>query len=394
MFYDIEKTEKIDDYTVKITLSEPNAAMLTSLAMFTTCIVSPASAEKWKEDSFKHPVGTGPFKFVEWVKDDHITLEAFDDYWDGRPKIDKLIFKVIPDPSVRVLSLEKGEIQGMEYPNPEHLKGIRNNPNLKLLEQPGMNVGYLAMNCWNETPGFEKPFGDKRVRQAINHAINKEEIIKYLYKGTAIVAKNPMPPCLWGYNDEIQDYEYNPEKAKELLAEAGYPDGFETTLWVMPVSRPYMFDPSKIAEAIQADLANVGIKAEIYQVEWGTYLEKTEAGEHPMCLLGWTGDNGDPDNFLNVLLGKNSAIIGSSGNHAFYRDDDVQELLTKALRTYDEGERVKLYEQAQVIIHEDAPWVCLAHANQILAFREDVYGFTLHPTSRKFFYHVWYGPEE
>jgi peptide/nickel transport system substrate-binding protein len=150
-----------------------------------------------------------------------------------------------------------------------------------------------------------------------------------------------------------------------------------------------MFDPTKIAEAIQANFANVGVKAEIYQVEWGTYLEKTESGEHPLCLLGWTGDNGDPDNFLNVLLGKNSAVIGSSGNFAFYRDDDVQELLTKALGTYDEEERAKLYEQAQVIIHEDAPWVCLAHANQILAFREDVQGFTLHPTSRKFFYHVW-----
>jgi len=277
----------------------------------------------------------------------------------------------------------------MEYPSPDDIDRIKANPKLQLLTQPGLNVGYVAMNMWDQTPGFEKPFGDVRVRRAISYAINKEEIVKYLYKGTAIVAKNPIPPIMWSYNDEIEDYEYNPAKAKKLLAEAGYANGFETTLWAMPVSRPYMFDPRKIAEAIQSDLKAVNIDAKIYSVEWGTYLQKTEAGEHPMCLLGWTGDNGDPDNFIYVLLDKDAATIGSAGNVSFYKNEALHLLNIEARQTYDRKKRAELYKAAQVIIHHDVPWVPLAHATQMLAFKKNIHGYVLHPTSRKFFYPVW-----
>jgi len=380
VFGAVEKTEKVDDYTVKITLKEKFAPFLTTMAMFTAFIVSPTSAEKWGEEWYAHPVGTGPFKFVEWIKDDHITLEKFDDYWGEKPKIDKLIFKVIPDASVRLLELQQGNVQGMEFPNPDDLEKIKSDPNLKLLSQPGLNIGYLAMNMGEDTPGYDPHFGDVRVRRAVSYAINKKDIVKHLYKGTAVPAKNPLPPTLWGYNDEIEDYEYNPEKAKELLAEAGYPDGFETNLWAMPVARPYMFDPQKIAEAIQADLEKVGIKAKIVSYDWGTYLQKTEAGEHAMCLLGWTMDYPDPDNILYVLLDKDAATVGSAGNVAFYRNDKVHELNMKAKKTYDRKEREKYYKEIQEIIHEDAPWVCLAHANQMVVFRNNVKGFKLYPT--------------
>jgi len=389
MFDYVDKVEAIGPYTVKIYLKEPNASFMTSLAMFTVCIVSPRSAAIYEADSFKHPSGTGPFKFVEWLKDDHITLEAFEDYWRERPKLDKLIFRVIPDPSARLIALEKGEIDGMEYPDPEQIQRIISNPEIKLLTQPGMNVGYMAMNMGEDTDGFETPFGDVRVRRAINHAINKEEIVKYLYQGTAIVAKNPIPPVMWGYNDEIAGYEFNPEKAKKLLAEAGYPNGFETTLWAMPVSRPYMFDPRKIAEAIQSYLLEVGVDAKIHSEDWGTYLQKTEAGKHPMCLLGWTGDNGDPDNFIYVLLDKDAATVGSAGNVAFYRSDELHEINIEARQNYDMEVRTSLYKKAQEIIHRDAPWVCLAHSTQMIAFKNEVQGYILHPTSRKFFYPVW-----
>ncbi|WP_438318337.1 ABC transporter substrate-binding protein [Candidatus Caldatribacterium sp. SIUC1] len=389
MFNYVKDVEKVDDYTVRITLSQPNASFLTSMAMFTVAIVSPTACEKYKGDFFKNPVGTGPFKFVEWVKDDHMTVEAFEDYWGGRPYLDRIIFRVIPDPSVRLLELEKGSIHCMEYPNPDDLERIAKNPDLVLLELPGINVGYLAMNMGEDTPGFQKPFGDVRVRRAINHAINKKAIVEHLYKGTAVPAKNPIPPTMWGYNDDIEDYEYDPERAKALLAEAGYPNGFETTLWVMPVSRPYMFDPPKIAEAIQADLEEVGIRANISTVEWGTYLQETEAGKHPMCLLGWIGDNGDPDNFLYVLLDKDNAIVGSAGNVAFYRNDELHEILIKAQQTYDQKEREALYRKAQEIIHNDAPWVPLAHAKLQMVFRKNVKGFVLHPLDRKYFQSVW-----
>lgn len=406
MFSDIEKVEKIDDYKVRIVLSRPNAAIMTSLAMFTVAIVSPANAENWKEDAFKNPVGTGPFKFVEWVKDDHITVEAFEDYWRGAPKLDKVIYRVITDPSARLLAIQAGEIHGMEFPDPASLNTIQSNTNLQLLTAPGMNVGYLALNCgygyedtnrngmrdsdepWVKTPGYFEPFTNKTVRQAINYAIDKNSIVTNLYKGTAIVAKNGMPPFMLGYNDDIVDYPYDPDMARELLTNAGYPNGFNTTFWVMPVSRPYMFDPTKIGEAIQGYLAAVNINVEIFQIDWSTYLERTQAGEHPMCLLGWTGDNGDPDNFMNVLYGANQCTLGTAGNVAFYNNTEVQDLLSAALQNYDIDKRARLYEEAQEIIHEDAPFVYLAHANQNLVFMKKVQGFVLNPTARYFFYPV------
>ena len=408
MFSDIEKVEKVndDDYKVRIVLKKPNAAMLTSLAMFTVAIISPTNAEEWGEDMFKHPVGTGPFKFVEWVKDDHITLEKNEDYWRTPPKLDKLIFRVIEDPSSRLLAIQANEIHGMEYPDPASFDIIEADNDLQLLTQAGMNVGYLAMNTgygyydanengvrdddepWVKTPGYFEPLTNRSVRLAINHAINKTDIVENLYKGTAIVAKNGMPPFMLGYNDDIEDFTYDPELAKDLLTEAGYPNGFNSTLWVMPVSRPYMFDPPKIGEAIQSYLAAVNITVDLYQIDWSTYLEETENGDHPMCLLGWTGDNGDPDNFMNVLYGANSASIGTAGNVAFYNNYDVQDYLTEALQTYDPDTRAELYEMAQVQIHEDAPFVYLAHATQNIVFLKNVKGYVLNPTERKFFYPV------
>jgi peptide/nickel transport system substrate-binding protein len=406
MFYDIDRAEKIDDYTVKIYMKNTNASIMLSLAMFTANIVSPANAEKWGEDAFAHPVGTGPFKFVEWVKDDHITLEAFDDYWKGRPRLDKLIFRVIPDASARLLALETGEVYGIEYPNPADFDRIRSNSDLVLMSEPGMNVGYMAMNSgygyrdanengirdnnepWVKTPGYYEPLTKKEVRQAINMAIDKESIVRDLYMGTASVAKNGMPPFMLGYNDDVEDWPYDPERAKQLLAQAGYPNGFEVTLHVMPVSRPYMFDPPKIGEAIQSYLAAVGIKVNFYQVDWGTYLQETEEGKHQMCLLGWTGDNGDPDNFMNVLYGPNATSIGAAGNYGFYNDMEAQALLTEALQSFDLDLRAENYQKVQEMIHESANWVYIAHSNQSLAFRKNVKGYKLHPTSRKFFYPV------
>jgi ABC-type transport system substrate-binding protein len=408
MYYDVDKMEKIDDYTVKLVLKRPNAAIMTSLAMFTVNIVSPTNAEKYKEDAFKNPCGTGPFKFVEWVKDDHITLEANENYWRERASLDKLIFKVIPDPSARLMALEVGEVQGIEYPNPADFDRIKANQDLVLMSEAGMNVGYMAMNTGYgyidankngvrdiadeplvKTPGYFEPLTKKEVRQAINMAIDKQSIVDNLYMGTAIKAKNGMPPFMLGYNDDIVDYPYDPARAKQLLAEAGYPDGFEVTLYVMPVSRPYMFDPPKIGEAIQSYLEAVGITVKFYQVDWGTYLQETEEGNHQMCLLGWTGDNGDPDNFMNVLYGANACSIGTAGNYAFYTNNTNQELLSAALATYDEEKRAAYYKKAQEMIHEDAGWVYLAHSTQNIVFRTNVKGYVLNPTSRKFFYPVW-----
>lgn len=407
MFGDIDYVEKIDDYKVAIHMKRPNASIMTSLAMFTVSIVSEDAAEEYGDDYFKNPVGTGPFEFVEWVKDDHITLRAFDDYWEGRAKIDELVFKVIPDPSARLMQLQAGEVHGIEHIDPEHLDIIKDDPNLQLISQAGMNVGYVALNCgegyvdankngkWDAgedvaVPGAFEPFKDVRVRQAIAHAINKESIVRNLYRGAASAATQGLPPSLFGYNTDIKGYDYDPERAKQLLADAGYPDGFTVTLWHMgSTSRPYFPVPTQIAEAIQADLAAVGITAELFTEDWGTYLQDAEAGNASMIMLGWTGDNGDPDNFLNVLYSQRVCTVGSAGNYGFKKNAQIQDLLDRALTTYDQAERATLYEEANALLVEQCSHVFIAHADQNLAFLTSVKGYIIHPTSRKFFYPVW-----
>jgi len=407
IFYDVDRIEKIDDYTVKLILKRPNVSILTSLAVYQVSMVSPANAEKYQEDAFKHPCGTGPFKFVEWVKSDHVTLEANEDYWQERAKLDKLIFKVIPDPSARLMALEVGEVQGVEHPNPADFDRIKANKDLILMSQPGMNVGFLVLNIGYgyidenknnirdidseplvKTPGYFEPLTKKKVRQAINMAIDKQSIVDNIYMGTAIKAKNGMPPFMLGYNNDIEDYPYDPERAKELLVEAGYPDGFEVTLHVMPVSRPYMFNPYKVAEVIQSYLVSVGIKVKFYQVDWGSYLQEISGGKHQIALSGWIGDNGDPDNFMSVC-GTNSTSIGMAKNRAFYLNDAVQELLSAALATYNNEKRATYYKKIQEMVHEDAGWVYLFHFTQNVVFRNNIKGFILSPTSMVFFYPVW-----
>ncbi len=406
MFTDIEKVEKLDEYKVKFILKNINASIMTSLALTAVNIVSPTNHIEYKEEAYKHPCGTGPFKFVEWVKGEHITLKANDNYWRKRANIEKLIFKVIPNSEARYAALDSNKIQGMEYPNPEDFDKIRKNPNLKLMQEPGMNVGFMAINTgygykdknknnkkdsyeqWIKTPGYHEPLTKKKVRKAIQHSIDKQSIIDNIYQGTAIPAINGIPPRMLGYNDKIVDYEYNPEKAKKLLEEAGYPDGFDVTLYVMPISRPYMPDPPKIGEAIQYYLHEIGINVTFYQIEWETYNDEVKKGKAQMCLLGWTGDNGDPDNFLNTLCGANRCSLGEGGNFSFYNNMEAQALLTKAIQTYDIVKRAKYYYKFQEMVHENASFVYLAHSVQSVAFRRNVDGFVLNPTASQCFYQV------
>jgi ABC-type transport system substrate-binding protein len=197
-----------------------------------------------------------------------------------------------------------------------------------------------------------------------------------------------MPPTLWGYNDAVQDYGYDVAKAKQLMKEAGLEKGFETTIWAMPVPRPYMPDGRKVAEAIQGDLAKIGIKAKIVSYDWGTYLKKTQMGEHDMALLGWTGDIGDPDNFLYVLLDKDNAVKPAQ-NISFYKSDELHEVLVKAQVESDRDKRIALYKKAQEIIHKDAPLVPIAHSVEVLPMRASVENFVMDPTGRRRFAEVW-----
>ena len=242
-------------------------------------------------------------------------------------------------------------------------------------------MGYLAYNT------TKKPFDDVRVRKAINMAIDKAAIISAVYLGTAVAAVNPIPPSMWAYNKAIKDDAFNPAEAKKFLAAAGYPNGFTTDLWAMPVQRPYNPNAKRIAELMQADLAKIGVTAEIKSFEWGEYRKRMQAGEHQMGMLGWTGDNGDPDNFLDTLLGCDAAKTNGS-NVAKFCYQPYEDVVSKAKVVTNVAERTKLYEQAQRIFKEQAPWFTIAHAVQIKPIRKEVLDFRLSPFGRHTFYGV------
>lgn len=377
----IASVEASGDYTVVFTLTRAQAPFLKNIAMSPFAIASPTAVEAAGDTFGDDPVGTGPFKFVEWKRNDSITLAKNEEYWqEGLPKLDQLIIKVYPDNSARLNALVKGEIDLADGINPSDAESITSNADLQLIERPSMNVGYLGLTS------TRKPFDNVLVRQAVNYAIDKKAIVDAFYQGYADVAVNPMPSSISGYNEEITGYEYDPEKAKALLAEAGY-NGDEIELWAMPVARPYMPDGQKIAEAIQGYLEAVGIPSKITTYEWATYLEKATNGEADAFLLGWTGDNGDADNFLYTLLG--SANIGSN-NYSYYKNEEVDTLLTQAQTETDEEKRNELYKQAQAIIFEEAPWAPIAHSTPLLAGKANVKGYLPHPTGSESLQNVYF----
>jgi dipeptide transport system substrate-binding protein len=382
----LKSVEKLDDYTVRIILNRPEAPFLSDLAMAYAAIQSKEYADAMlkagtAEKIDQEPIGTGPFYLLQYQKDAIIRYRAFPDYWAGKAKLDDLVFAITPDASVRWAKLQKGECHVMPYPNPADLEAMRKDANIQVLEQPGLNIGYLAYNV------TKKPFDDVRVRKAVNMAIDKKAIIDAVYLSTGIAAKNPIPPSMWSYNDEIKDDPFDPDAARKLLAEAGYPNGFETDLWAMPVQRPYNPNARRIAELMQADLAKVGITAEIKSFEWGEYRKRAQNGEHMMAQLGWTGDNGDPDNFLATLLGCESAKTNGS-NIAKFCYQPFEELVVKAKQITDQAARAELYRNAQVVFKEQAPWFTIAHAVQLKPLRKEVIDFKLSPFGRHTFYGV------
>ncbi|PJG83557.1 ABC transporter substrate-binding protein [Caviibacterium pharyngocola] len=380
----IDKVEKTDDYTVKFTLKVPNAPFLANLAMDFASIFSAEYAEQMlkagtpdKVDN--EPIGTGPFEFVSYQKDSTLRYKAFEDYWEGKAPIDRLVFSITPDASVRYAKLQKGECHVMPYPNPADIEKMKADDSVNLLNEAGLNIGYLNFNVQ------KKPFDNVKVRQALSYAVNKEAILAAVYQGAGQVAKNPIPPTMWSYNNAIQDYEYNPEKAKALLKEAGFENGFETDIWAMPVSRPYNPNARRMAELIQADWEKVGVKSKIVSYEWGEYLKRMRNGDHQTGLMGWTGDNGDPDNFLNTLLSCASVVQGS--NYAKFCNADFDKLVVTASQISDQAERTKLYEQAQQVFKEQAPWITIAHSTTYIPVRKEVKNYVINP----FGLHPFYG---
>ena len=378
----IKEIVKINKYQVKFVLRQVEASFLNNLAMDFASILSKEYADHLLKSGTPQnidyrPIGTGPFTFVEYQKDTLIRYKAFNNYFAKRGNIEALIFAITPDANLRLQKLKANECQLIAYPQVTDLPTIRKDEHLKLISEPGFNIGYLAMNV------RKKPFDNQLVRKAVHHALNKKAYIKAIYLGHAKRAKNPIPPMVWGYNKNIKEYTYDPEKAKGLMKKAGFSKGFETDLWVLPVARPYMPAGKKLGEMMQTDLAKIGISVKLITYDWPTFLSKAGAGEHSLIQIGWRTDNGDPDNFFYTLLSCDAIKGGSNLSSWCHKKFDA--LVTRAKRSQDIRERIQLYEKAQDIFHQESPWVPLVHSIVYRAMRKNVFGYKIHPTDRDIF---------
>ena len=376
---DLASIDKIDPMTVRITLKKANVTMLANLAMDFASIASAEYAEMLaksgkKEQFDQQPVGTGPFSFVAYQKDAVIRFKANKDYWGPageKALVDDLVFAITPDPTARYSKLKAGECHFVIAPRPADLPEMQKDPALKLINQPGLNIAYWAFNT--QKPPFDK----KEVRQAMSMAIDKAAIIKDVYLGAGQAAKNLIPPTLWSYNDAVKDYAFDSAKAKAMLAAAGVKTPLEIDLWYMPVQRPYNPNAKRIAEMMQADLAKIGVNAKLVTYEWGEYRKRMQQGEHITGMLGWTGDNGDPDNFF-FLHGCEAARMGGQ-NLSKWCNKAFDERLIKARSLADVKARTKLYQEMQVIEHEEAPDFKIAHSVVYEAMRKEVSGYKQSP---------------
>ncbi|CAN7533860.1 ABC transporter substrate-binding protein [Trinickia sp. LjRoot230] len=355
----IKSVEKVDPYTVRFTLNEVSAPFIQNLAMEYASILSAEYADQLLKagkaaDINQYPVGTGPFIFRSYTKDSTIRFDGNPDYWKpDTVKVSKLIFSITTDASVRTQKIKRNECQVMIYPKPQDLATLKSDSNINLLAQAGFNLGYLAYNVQH------KPLNNVEVRRALDMAINKHAIVESVYQGAGQPATNPMPPTQWSYDKNLKMPAYDPKKAKALLAKAGFPNGFEIHLWAMPVQRPYNPNGRLMAEMIQSDWAKIGVKATIVTYEWGEYIKRGHAGEQDAYLVGWTGDNGDPDNWLGTLLGC-SAINGNNFSKWCYKPFD--DLVQKGRTTTDQAQRTKYYEEAQKIFADQIPFSPIAHS--------------------------------
>lgn len=361
-----------DPYTVIFVLKQRNAPFLRDLAMPPFGISSPAAIRAHVDDYGFHPVGWGPYELVEWVKDDHITLRRNPAYpIQGGYKT--VIVRDIPDQATSVLEMEKGTVDILTDPRPDDTDQLQKHTNITVYYQPANNNAYLALNM------DKKPFDNLLVRQAIAYAIDLPAIVKAFYPNGATVANNWTPAGMLGDNPAVKIYPQNIARARALLAQAGFPHGFSTDLYYSTAPRPYLPEPQRVAEAIQADLQQAGISLTLQPFEWGVYLQKIQNGEHPMCLIGWTGDNGDPDNFMYTLLDRDAIVKGQSQNYSFWRDPRFHALMMAGQTTIAQNERAVIYRAANAMIHDQAPAIPIVHVMPPAVLKSTVTGFIPSP---------------
>lgn len=372
-FSAVETTEIVDDLTVKFTLNEPYAPFLSNLAYPTGLMVSPAAVIKNTQDFGRNPVGTGPFKFVEWRSNEAVVVERNENYWGQLAATRAVVFRPISDANTRVAEMLAGGIDMMVEVPPTSLGQFEGDA-FTVAEQAGPHVWFLILNA------KEGPMADKRVRQAANYAINKEAIVNDVLEGTATVAAGPTPPAFaWAYNEDLDPYPHDPEKAKALIAEAGA-EGAELTFYVTEGGSG-MLDPIPMGTAIQADLEAVGFDVTIETYEWNTFLGEVNPGlegKADMAEMAWMTN--DPDTLPFLTLRSEAWPDQGGFNSGYYANEKVDELLEEARVATDQGRRAELYKEMQAIVQEDAPWVFVANWKQNAVTNDRVKNFSLEPS--------------
>jgi ABC-type transport system substrate-binding protein len=367
-FASVESVEAVDKHTLKMTLKEPNGALLQTLAGRRAMFNSPKALAKWGKDINLHPTGTGPFEFVEWVPKDHITVKRFEGYWGTKPSLEKITYKPVPEPASRVAMLEAGDAD-LAAPVPiQDVSRLRANPKLNVMMVDSLDNLHFALNMQKEI------FKDVRVRQAVNYAVDKEAIVKNIYNGLAVpLTKSPVSPFLWGYSAVGDYYKYDPAKAKELLKAAGVKPGTKLVMWI-PDGR-YVQD-RQVGEAVAGYLREVGFDSQITKMEWATYIGRVGQKPDPiapydLAMLAWSVGTQDADWGLGgTFLSTNWPP--RAYNLAFYKSDAVDNALNAGRQTTDSAKRMEAYKVAQKQIMEDAPWLFLVAPKFIGAAKKEL----------------------
>lgn len=375
----VDRVEAVDDYTVRFILKYPFAPFPSLAAFMITAPVSPEAVEKYGEEFAEKPVGTGPFKLESWVKGQEVVLVANEDYWRGKPKVDKIILRIFKDPSALRIALENGEVDMAFGIQPSDIPALEENPNIKSQSIEGLVIEWLGMNLRKE------PFNNKLLRKAINYAINYEYILNNILKGTATRLYGPIPPGIWGYDDNIETYayKYDPEKAKELLAQAGYPNGEGLRELELIISTEERAERGEVAAVIQDNLRQIGIKVKITNLDWSTFLDRLFGKDFDMYMVDWFPDYVDPDDWFYPLFSTEG--LGLDG----YNNSRVDELTRKGRIITDVGERTKIYVELQKIIVDDAPWAFLYVPKLYVFMQKNVEGFIMYPAYYIDFYPVY-----
>ena len=378
----IKKIDALDPLTIRFTLDHPDSTFLATLSMGFASIYSAQYADQLlkagtPEKLNSQPIGTGPFIFGRFQKDASIRYKANRDYFAGKPAIDTLVFAITPDANVRLQKLRRNECQIALSPKPLDVQAAAKEPNLKIESTPAFMTAFVAIN--SQHPPLDKP----EVRQAINLAFDKASYLKAVFEDTAQAANGPYPPNTWSYAKDLPGYPKDLTKARALMAKAGLKDGFKTTIWTRPSGSLLNPNPSLGAQLLQADLAELGIQAEIRVIEWGELIRRAKAGEHDLLFMGWAGDNGDPDNFLTPQF--SCAGVQSGTNFARYCDQGLDKLINAGKTTTEQGVRTKLYEQAQGQIQQQALWLPLAHPTAYALTRKEIQGYSVSPFGRQDF---------